>query len=99
MTGLSKFAQEVSQASHYRRSPIAALRYAYAKWVFRRFRQTSPVKFLQGLGIDIDLASLGFSNWRSRLEAVVSAVQKGSEGQGGISFDDGRILYGVGEGA
>jgi len=95
MTGLRKFAQEVSQASHYRRSPIAALRYAYAKWVFRRFRQTSPVKFLQGLGIDIDLAFLGFSKWRSRLEAVVSAVQKGSEGQGGISFDDGRILYGL----
>ena len=48
--GLTKFAHEVSQASHYRRRPIAALRYAYAKWVFRRFRQASPLKFLLGLG-------------------------------------------------
>ena len=45
------------------------LRYAYAKWVFRRFRQTSPSRFLQGLGIDVDLALLGFSKWRPRLEA------------------------------
>ena len=93
--GLTRFAHEVSQASHYRRRPIAALRYAYAKWVCRRFRQTSPLKFLLGLGIDVDLAFLGFSEWRSRLESVVSSVQNGNNGQGGISFDDGKILYGL----
>jgi Methyltransferase domain len=93
--GLTRFAHEVSQASHYRRRPIAALRYAYAKWVFRRFRQASPLKFLQGLGIDVDLAFLGFSKWRSRLESVISAVQNANQGQGGISLDDGRILYGL----
>jgi hypothetical protein len=93
--GLTKFAHEVSQASHYRRRPIAALRYAYAKWVFRRFRQPSPLKFLLGLGIDVDLAFLGFSKWSSRLESVVSSVQNGNNGQGGISFEDGKILYGL----
>ena len=93
--GLTKFAHEVSQASHYRRRPIAALRYAYAKWVFRRFRQASPLKFLLGLGIDVDLAFLGFSKWSSRLESVVSSVQNGNDGQGGISFEDGKILYGL----
>jgi Methyltransferase domain len=92
---LTKFAQEVSQASHYRRRPIAALRYAYAKWVFRRFRQASPLKFLLGLGIDVDLAFLGFSKWRSQLESVISVVQSANRGQGGISLDDGRILYGL----
>jgi hypothetical protein len=92
---LTKFAQEVSQASHYRRRPIAALRYAYAKWVFRRFRQASPLKFLLGLGIDVDLAFLGFSKWRSRLESLISVVQSANRGQGGISLDDGRILYGL----
>jgi Methyltransferase domain len=95
MIGLTRFAHEVSQASHYRRRPIAALRYAYAKWVFRRFRQASPLKFLLGLGIDVDLAFLGFSKWSSRLESVVSSVQNGSNGQGGISLDDGMILYGL----
>ena len=89
MMGLTRFAHEVSQASHYRRRPIAALRYAYAKWVFRRFRQASPLNFLLSLGIDVDLAFLGFSKWRSILESVVSSVQNGNNGQGGISFDDG----------
>jgi methyltransferase family protein len=95
MTGLTRFAHEVSQASHYRRRPIAALRYAYAKWVFRRFRQASPLKFLSGFGIDVDLAFLGFSKWCSRLESVVSSARDGNNGQGGISFDDGKILYGL----
>jgi hypothetical protein len=95
MMGLTRFAHEVSQASHYRRRPIAALRYAYAKWVFRRFRQTSSLKFLLGLGIDVDLAFLGFSKWSSRLESVVSSVQNGNNGQGGISSEDGKILYGL----
>ena len=95
MMRLTRFAHEVSRASHYRRRPMAALRYAYAKWVFSRFRQTSPLKFLQGLGIDVDLAFLGFSKWRSRLEGVVSAVQHTNNGQGGISLDDGKILYGL----
>jgi hypothetical protein len=95
MMSLTKFAHEVSQASHYRRRPIATLRYAYAKWVFRRFRQANPLKFLAELGIDIDLALLGFSKWRSRLEGVVSAVRDATDGQGGISFDDGMILYGL----
>jgi|ERR1035438_8222465 hypothetical protein len=91
----TRFAREVSRASHYRRRPLAALRYAYAKWVFRRFRQKSPTKFLHDLGVDVDLAFLGFSTWRSRLERVVSAVRDGRDGQGGISFDDGMVLYGL----
>jgi hypothetical protein len=95
MTSLSRFAEEISRAPHYRRRPIAALRYAYAKWVYRKFRQTSPLKFLQGLGIDVDLALLGFSQWRSLLESVVLAVRDAADGQGGISFDDGVILYGL----
>jgi ribose 1,5-bisphosphokinase PhnN len=95
MKELSKFAREVWQAPHYRRRPMAALRYAYARWIFRRFRQKSPLKFLQGLGIDVDLALLGFSRWRSQLEHVVSVVRDATDGQGGISFADGMILYGL----
>jgi hypothetical protein len=95
MMSLTKFANEVTQAPHYRANPIATLQYAYAKWIFRRFRQASPLKFLQGLGINVDVAMLGFSKWRARLEGVVSAVQNGKDGQGGISFNDGLILYGL----
>jgi hypothetical protein len=95
MTSFGRFAEEISRAPHYRRRPMAVLRYAYAKWVYRRFRQTSPLKFLHGLGIDVDLALLGFFEWRSRLESVVLAVRNATDGQGGISFDDGIILYGL----
>jgi Methyltransferase domain len=95
MTNLAKFAFEVSRAPHYRVRPIAALRYAYAKWIFRRFRQTSPLRFLQSLGIDVELALLGFGKWRPRLEGVVAEVRDATDGQGGVSFDDGMILYGL----
>jgi Methyltransferase domain len=95
MTSLTKFAHEVAQAPHYRRRPIATLQYAYAKWIFRRFRQASPLEFLQGLGINVDVALLSFSKWRRSLERVTSAVRNGKDGQGGISLSDGLILYGL----
>ena len=52
MSALARFAREVAQAPHYRRRPIATLRYAYAKWIFHRFRQNDPLRFLGDLGID-----------------------------------------------
>jgi predicted O-methyltransferase YrrM len=95
MTGLTKFAREVAAAPHYRQRPVATLQYAYAKWVFHRFRQNDPIRFLEDLGIAAAAALDGFDEWRPQLELVVSAVQNGKNGQGGISFDDGMILYGV----
>ena len=95
MIGLTKFAREVAAAPHYRQRPVATLQYAYAKWVFHRFRQNNPLTFLHDLGIDVTAALDGFEEWRPQLELVVSAVQHGKDGQGGISLDDGMILYGL----
>jgi predicted O-methyltransferase YrrM len=95
MRALAKFAREVAQAPHYRRRPIATLRYAYAKWLFHRFRQNDPLRFLRDIGIDPVTALDGFDRWRPQLEDTVSAVQKAHAGQGGIGFDDGIILYGL----
>jgi hypothetical protein len=93
--GLTKFVREVMDAPHYRKKPGATLRYAYAKWVFHRFRQKDPRLFLAGVGIDVDEALDGFEQWRSRLERVVSTVRDASDGQGGISLEDGMVLYGL----
>jgi predicted O-methyltransferase YrrM len=95
MSALAKFAREVATAPHYRRRPIATLRYAYAKWIFHRARQNDPLRFLSDLGIDPVAALDGFDHWRPNLEHAVSAVEKASAGQGGIGFDDGLILYGL----
>lgn len=95
MTALTKFAREVAAAPHYRQRPVAALRYAYAKWVFRRFRQNDPIRFLQDLGIDVADALDGFDECRPQLESVVAMVKRESDGQGGISLNDGMILYGL----
>lgn len=95
MSALAKFAREVATAPHYRRRPIATLRYAYAKWVFHRARQNDPIRFLRDLDIDPIAALYGFDRWRQYLERAVSAVQGARAGQGGIGFDDGLILYGL----
>jgi predicted O-methyltransferase YrrM len=95
MSALAKFAREVAQAPHYRCRPIATLRYAYAKWIFRRFRQNDPLRFLRDLGIDPIIALDGFDRWRPQLENAAAAVQKAHAGQGGIGFDDGIVLYGL----
>jgi predicted O-methyltransferase YrrM len=92
---LIKFIREVSRAPHYRHRPAEALRYAYAKWMFYRYRQNDPRAFLEGTGIDIRLALDGFERWRPQLERVVSIVQGANDGQGGISLEDGMILYGL----
>ncbi len=93
--GLTKFVREVVRAPHYRLRPAEALRYAYAKWVFHRFRQNDPRAFLENIGIDANLALDGFERWRPQLERVISVVQNAKGGQGGISLEDGKILYGM----
>jgi hypothetical protein len=92
--GLTKFVREVVSAPHYRQSPIETLRYARAKWVFQRFRRTTPSAFLEGIGIDPCVALCGLDGWLPLLERVVRAGDA-EDGQGGISLKDGMILYGL----
>lgn len=93
--GIAKFAREVLASPHYRARPAATLRYAYAKWMFRKFRQTEPEVFLQDCGIDSRLAFEGFERWRRVLEIAVEKIAKEGDGQGGISLQDGMVLYGL----
>jgi predicted O-methyltransferase YrrM len=90
-----KFMRELAVASHYRRKPGAALRYAYAKWKYFRFRQNDPLQFLNDLGLDLKRSLRGFDSWRPQLERVIASVQSDDGCQGGISLADGIILYGL----
>ena len=95
MNALAKFAHEIAAAPHYRMRPVETLRYAYAKWLFRRFRQNDPLRFLKNLAIELDVALDKFDRWRECLQDMVEKVQCEKSGQGGISFDDGLVLYGL----
>lgn len=87
--------RDVSRAPYYRSSPVAILQYAYAKWMFSLFRETDPLKFLESIGIDANAALQGLERWRILLERSISLIQLERDGQGGVSFNDGLILYGL----
>jgi predicted O-methyltransferase YrrM len=95
MNAVAEFVREIASAPHYRGRPVESLRYAYAKWLFGRFRQNDPLRFLESLGIELDFALDRFDRWRKCLQDVVEKVQDENSGQGGISFDDGLVLYGL----
>ncbi|GAC1436519.1 MAG: hypothetical protein NVS1B11_36610 [Terriglobales bacterium] len=45
--------------------------------------------------MDVDVALQGLDRWRFPLESALDRIQRESDGQGGISFEDGIILYGL----
>jgi Methyltransferase domain len=92
---IQKFFREVATTPYYRRRPVAALRFAYAKWVFSRSRVHDPMTFLTALDIDISTVMTGFQTWLPTFEKVVSAVRAHQGQHGGISLEDGTILYGI----
>jgi len=92
---IARFVREVIGTPYYRRHPSAALQFAYAKWLFSRFRINDPVAFLETLAIDTVVAMEGFQKWLPRLQEVVFSVWQHQGHQGGISLEDGIILYGL----
>jgi hypothetical protein len=92
---LSKFIKEVLNAPYYRTRPHEVIRYAYAKWVYQKHRIEDPLDFLQQLGIDPKIAMDGYSRWRPMLEDACQKIKDRSGLQGGISMEDGTVLYGI----
>jgi len=88
-----RFVREVVSAPHYRRSPGATLQYAYAKWIFARFREPDPLRFLEVIGVNPKEGLEGFDRWRPEFERAIFLVQQAKDGQGGISLEDGMVLY------
>jgi len=93
---LNQTLREVLFSPYYRVHPLEVLRLGYAKLVFSRHRLTDPRDFLaKSLGLDLTGALAGFERWKPKLEGVVSSVWKEAGCQGGVSLEDGIILYGI----
>jgi Methyltransferase domain len=87
--------KEVSVAPYYRRHSLATLEYSYAKWQFARHRIQTPHEFLEGIGISSKAALAGYARWAPILESVVRKVRSRPGQQGGISVEDGMVLFGI----
>ena len=92
---ITKFIKEIAVTPYYRSAPREILRFAYAKWLFSKHRVTDPVEYLETIGIDKNMGLDGFGKWQKRLERVVAEVTNYSSNQGGVSLEDGVILYGI----
>lgn len=92
---LLEHVKEVLITPYYRRRPLESLWYSYAKWKFALHRVYTPEEFLEGLGISPRKALSGYSRWRSLLEDVVAQVREKQGHQGGVSVEDGVVLFGI----
>jgi predicted O-methyltransferase YrrM len=92
---LAKHVHEVTTWPYYRTRPIEALRYTYSKMIYARGRVEEPNQFLEALGIPVSQALEGFDQWRPLLERVIETVRRKQGHQGGVSLEDGIILYGI----
>lgn len=79
----------------YRRDPLEIFWYSYAKWRFALHRVYTPEEFLSGMGISPRRALKGYSRWREMLEGVVARVREKQGHQGGVSVEDGIVLFGI----
>jgi predicted O-methyltransferase YrrM len=91
----SRFVHEVVSSPFYRRHPFEVIPYGYAKWRFGRTRVDTPGEMLERLGVDRDRAMAGLDNWLPLLSGVVSDVQRAQGQQGGVSMEDGLLLFGL----
>lgn len=87
--------KEVSIAPYYRKHLLSTLEYSYAKWQFGRHRVGSPREFLCELGISPEVALEGYTRWAPMLKSVVEKVRSKPGHHGGISVEDGMVLFGI----
>lgn len=92
---LTGFIEEVLTTPYYRRRPREVARYASAKRLLARHRVDDPLALLELLGIAPGPALAGFGAWRPLLEEVVAEVGREPGQQGGVSMEDGILLYGL----
>ncbi len=94
MRALMRFSRETLATPYYRRHPLELGRHIYATAVLRRARLGTAEELLQSTGADPTLALQGWSMWCGKLTAVVEEVWA-EEGQGGVSLEDGKFLFGL----
>lgn len=95
MYAILRHFRESVRSPYYRFNVWETFLYTYAKWVYARHRVESPERLLAALGIDLAAASAGYAKWQPLLESMFSKVCAAPGQQGGISLEDGRLLYGI----
>jgi Methyltransferase domain len=95
MYALRRHVAELVRSPFYRLNPREMILYTYAKWLYRRHRIESPEQMLAALGIDLADASAGYAKWQPLFDSMFSRVNAAPGQQGGISPEDGRLLYGI----
>ena len=92
---LRRLHHEIWKSSYYRFHVRRITRLLLAKRRLSRQRIYDPQEWLDHLGIPSQIALDGFSRWRPLLEEVVKRVNTASGEHGGISLEDGLVIYGL----
>jgi Methyltransferase domain len=95
MYAIRRHLAELVHSPYYRFNPSEIILYTYAKWLYSRRRVESPELMLAALGIDLADASVGYVKWQPLFDSMFSRVNAAPGQQGGISPEDGRLLYGI----
>jgi predicted O-methyltransferase YrrM len=92
---LRRLSSEIWKSSYYRFHAWRITRLLLARRRLAGRRICSPEELLDHLGIPSQSVLDGFSRWRSLLEEVVTCVNTASGEHGGVSLEDGMVLYGL----
>jgi hypothetical protein len=85
--------REVVRAPYYRWRVDRIARRIHAKWRFSRHRVGTPGEWLGRAGLDLADAYEGFERWRPSLKSAIDRVGAATGEHGGVSFEDGLLLY------
>ena len=90
---LRRLSCEIWNSSYYRFHVRRVARLLLARKCLARHRICSPEQWLDNLGIPSQIVLDGFARWRPLLEEVVTRVNTASGEHGGISLEDGMVIY------
>jgi predicted O-methyltransferase YrrM len=86
---------EITKTACYKRHPREAALYTWAKWAYARHRVHSPQDLIANLGFTVPAALSGLEHWFPLLADACEKVRAQEGHHGGVSIDDGVLLYGI----
>jgi methyltransferase family protein len=86
---------EITKTTCYKGHPRESALYTWAKWAYARHRVHSPQELIASLGFSVTAALAGLEHWFPVLTDVFERVRAREGHHGGISIEDGILLYGI----
>jgi predicted O-methyltransferase YrrM len=90
---LRRLYQEIWQSPYYRLHPIRTARFLDAKFMLAGSRVKTSVSFLRSLGVEFQAVIRDFERRRAMFEGALRSVESRGGEHGGISLEDGTVLY------